>query len=430
MKILYLDCGMGAAGDMLTAALLELLPDPDAFMTKLNALGLPGIRFEKENVSKCGIGGTHMHVLVDGEEDTASDPDCGGEHEHPHEHEHSHEHDHEHDHGHDDAGAHEHSHHSHRHLSDIEAIVNALPLPEAVKQNAVSVYRRIAEAESQVHGRPVSEVHFHEVGAMDAVADITAVCLLMHEIAPDEVVVSPVHVGSGRVRCAHGILPVPAPATERILRGCPIYSGEIWGELCTPTGAALLVQFADRFGPMPLMRTKAVGYGMGKKDFPQANCLRAFWGTGDDRTDDIIELSCNVDDMTGEAVGFAMEQLLEAGARDVYTVPIGMKKNRPGLLLRVMCLPEDRERMLSLIFRHTSTLGVRESSMKRYILDRREEILSTPLGPVRQKVSSGYGTVRAKYEFEDLKKIAVSEGISLKEAQAFAERSARGEENG
>ena len=402
MKILYLDCGMGAAGDMLTAALLELLPDPDAFLARLNALGIPGVRFEKESAVKCGISGTHMHVYVDGEEEGTGDAA--------------------------DASAHEHGHgHVHRHLSDIEAIVHGLPLPEDVKENVIAVYRTIAEAESKVHGRPVEEVHFHEVGAMDAVADVTAVCLLMHETAPDETVVSPVHVGSGTVRCAHGILPVPAPATELILRGCPVYSVGIRGELCTPTGAALLVRFADRFGPMPPMRTERTGYGMGKKDFPQANCLRAFLGTGEGSTDNIIELSCNVDDMTGEAVGFAMERLLEAGARDVYTVPIGMKKNRPGLLLRVMCRPADRERMLSLLFRHTTTIGVRESAMTRYVLDRREEILATPYGEIRQKISSGYGAVRTKLEFEDLKKIALSRGISLAEAQALVRESLSGE---
>ncbi len=433
MKILYLDCGMGAAGDMLTAALLELLPDPDAFLARLNALGIPGVRFEKENAIKCGISGTHMHVYVDGEEEGADDAADASAHEHGHDHHHDHEHPHDHDHVHADApedGTHGHPHehgHVHRHLSDIEAIVNGLPVPEDVRENVIAVYRTIAEAESKVHGRPVEEVHFHEVGAMDAVADVTAVCLLMHEITPDETVVSPIHVGSGTVRCAHGILPVPAPATELILRGCPVYGGSIQSELCTPTGAALLVRFADRFGPMPPMRTERTGYGMGKKDFPQANCLRAFLGSSEGSTDSIIELSCNVDDMTGEAVGFAMEQFLEAGARDVYTVPIGMKKNRPGLLLRVMCAPADRERMVSLLFRHTTTIGVRESAMTRYVLDRREEILSTPYGEVRQKISSGYGAVKTKFEFEDLKKIALARGISLAETQALVRESLSGE---
>ncbi len=455
MKTLYLDCSMGAAGDMLTAALLELLPDPDAFVAKLNALGLPGIRYVRESMSKCGITGTHMHVFIDGEEEITCDEghhheaeshehsdeqafahhdhshehEAHHDHEHSHDHEHAHEHDHmhEHDHVHDEGHEHGQHGHVHRHLSDIEEIARTLPLPEEVKRRIVSVYRRIADAESKVHGRPVSEVHFHEVGALDAVADVTAVCLLMHEIAPDEVVVSPIHVGSGHVHCAHGILPVPAPATELILRGCPIYGGSVQGELCTPTGAALLTEFADRFGDLPLMQTEAAGYGMGRKDFPMANCLRAFLGTRAGLTDSILELSCNVDDMTGEAVGFAMERLLEAGARDVYTVPISMKKNRPGLLLRVMCTPQDRERMVSLLFRHTTTIGVRENAMTRYILDRQEEILTTPYGDVRKKVSSGYGAVRSKFEFEDLKKIALSEGISLSEAQALAGRAARGE---
>ena len=424
MTILYLDCGMGAAGDMLTAALLELLPDPDAFVRSLNVLGLPGVRFEKETVSKCGISGTQMHVLINGEEEGAHEHGHHEEHAHEHHEEHAHDHGHEHHEDHD----HGHAHHVHRSLADIEAVVRGLSVPEAVKEDVLAVYKLIAAAESKVHGRPVSEVHFHEVGAMDAVADITAVCLLMNELSPDEVVVSPIAVGSGHVRCAHGILPVPAPATELILRGCPIYAGNAKGELCTPTGAALLVHFAGRFGTLPPMAAKAAGYGMGHKDFEQANCLRALLGQSSGKTDTILELSCNIDDMTGEAVGFATEQLLEAGARDVYTVPIGMKKNRPGLLLRVICVPENRERMLELLFRHTSTLGVRENVMTRYILDRREEVVSTPFGEVRRKISSGFGTVKAKFEYEDLKRIAQSEGIGLGEAQALAERSLRGED--
>ena len=418
MKTLYFDCAMGAAGDMLTAALLELLPDKAAFVARLNALGIPGVEYAPEPAVKCGITGTHMRVLVHGEE------------EHAHEHSHS---------GgtpHPSAAPtpspqgedFEHHHHHHTGLHGIEHLVrDHLALPEAVRDDVLAVYRLLAQAESKVHGVPVEEIHFHEVGTLDAVADVAAVCLLIHQLAPAQILCSPVHVGCGQVRCAHGIMPVPAPATAELLRDVPIYGGGIQGELCTPTGAALLVRFADRFGPMPPMRTERSGYGCGKKDFPQANCLRAFLGTGEGSTDSIIELSCNVDDMTGEAVGFAMERLLEAGARDVYTVPIGMKKNRPGLLLRVMCAPVDRERMLSLLFRHTTTIGVRESAMTRYVLDRREEVLATPYGEVRQKISSGYGAVRTKLEFEDLKKIALSRGISLAEAQALVRESLPGE---
>ena len=413
MKTLYLDCGMGAAGDMLTAALLELLPDPDGFVERLNALGIPGVQFQKEPAVKCGITGTHMSVTVHGIEE--------GEELHGHHHEHHHhgyEHEH-HDHSHDDGHGH---HHHHSGLHDIEHIVrDHLSLPDKVREDVMAVYGLIAQAESHVHGVPVTEIHFHEVGTMDAVADVAAVCLLMHELAPDEVVASPVHVGCGQVKCAHGILPVPAPATAHILRDVPIYGGEIQGELCTPTGAALLKHFAARFGEMPVMRTRSIGYGMGKKDFPRANCVWAMLGETEDRTDTVLELSCNVDDMTAEAVGFAMDRLFEGGALEVYTVPIGMKKSRPGTLLRVMCTERDRENILGLLFKHTTTIGVREHATRRYVLDRRMETIQTPYGEVRRKAVSGYGVSRSKYEYDDLSRIARERNISLDEAKALLE---------
>ena len=412
MNVLYLDCGMGAAGDMLTAALLELLPDPDGFVARLNGLGLPGVAFRWEKSVKCGIAGTHVSVLVHGEKE-----DDAMHHGHDHVHEHHHDHEHEHD----DHHHHDHDHH-HSGMHDIEHLVrDHLSLPEKVREDILAVYGLIAQAESHAHGVPVQEIHFHEVGTLDAVADVTAVCLLMAELAPDQVVVSPVHVGSGQVQCAHGILPVPAPATAYILRDVPIYGGAVKGELCTPTGAAILKHFASRFGDMPPMRVQAIGYGMGKRDFQAANCVRALLGETADRTDTVLELSCNVDDMTAEAVGFAMERLLEAGARDVYTVPIGMKKSRPGTLLRVICPEQDREKMLALLFRHTSTLGVREALTRRYVLDRRTETADTPCGPVRRKVSSGYGVTRVKYEYDDLARIARERDISLEDAEKLLE---------
>ncbi len=403
MKTLYIDCGMGAAGDMLTAALLELLPDPDAFLGTLNALGIPGVQFTKERAVKCGIGGTHVTVTVDGA--TEGEPGHDHHHEHEHEHEHTHGHEHQHEHGH---------HHSSMH--EIEHLVrDHLSLPEKVAEDVLSVYRLIAEAESHVHGVPVTDIHFHEVGTKDAVSDITAVCMLMHELQVDQVIVSPVHVGSGQVKCAHGILPVPAPATAYILKGVPIYGGKIEGELCTPTGAALLKHFATRFGEMPVMRTEKTGYGMGKKDFSAANCVRVMLGETEDQTDMVYELSCNVDDMTGEAVAFAMERLFDGGALEVYTVPIGMKKARPGILLRVMCKEADREQMIRLIFRHTTTIGIRETVTKRYVLDRKMEAVKTAFGEVGTKVSSGYGVTRRKPEYEDLAKIAKEHDLSLEE---------------
>ena len=378
MRTLYLDCGMGAAGDMLTAALLELLPDQDAFVEELNALGIPGVRFSPEKCEKCGILGTHMKVTIHGKEE------C----EHPH---------------------------HHGHLADIRGIVSALPIPTMVKLDILSVYEEIARAESHVHGVPVEHIHFHEVGTMDAIADVTAVCLLLHRLAPDKIIASPVHVGSGQVRCAHGILPVPAPATAYLLRGIPIFGGSIAGELCTPTGAALLKHFVCEFGEMPVMKVNAIGYGMGKKDFPRANCIRSLLGEMEDPVDEIVELRCNVDDMTGEAIGFALEQLLMSGALDAFTVPVGMKKSRPGVLITVLCREVEKETMASLLLKHTTTLGVREFPCRRYTLSRTVETVNTPYGPVRQKVSSGYGVRREKYEYEDLAKIAKEQNLSLSE---------------
>ena len=414
MKTLYLDLSMGAAGDMLAAALLELLPAPDSFLAELNGLGIPGVRYQRERAVKCGVTGTHLAVTVDGEEEHSHD-----HHPHDHGHEHHHDqgtHDHEHRHG------HEHGSHHHSGIHDIEHIVrDHLALPSKVKDDVMAVYALIAQAESHVHGAPVTEIHFHEVGTMDAVADITAVCLLMDRLAPDLVTASPVHVGSGQVRCAHGILPVPAPATAHILRDVPIYGGQIQGELCTPTGAALLKHFAAQFGPMPLMRTQAVGYGCGKKDFEAANCVRAMLGEAGDGGDQVAVLSCNLDDMTAEALGFAVERLFEAGALDAYTVPAGMKKSRPGVLLQAICRIQDRQAVTEALFRHTTTLGIRESVSRRYVLERSVQALDTPWGPVRRKESSGYGVSRVKYEYEDLARIAREQKISLDQARRLVE---------
>ena len=450
MKTLYLECGMGAAGDMLTAALLELMPDPEAAVAELNGLGIPGVQFSKEAVSKCGIGGTHMTVKVHGEEESEEmfhhhhehhdhlhehehdDESACHEHHHDHEHiheghehhhDHTHEHSHEHTHGHTHEHAHEHgddghTHHHHSSLHDIEHIVcGHLNIPDQVKQDVMAVYGLIAEAESHAHGVPVTEIHFHEVGTMDAIADITAVCLLMNKIAPDQVIVSPVHVGSGHVHCAHGILPVPAPATAYILNGVPIYGGAVKGELCTPTGAALLKHFATRFGDMPVMRTEAIGYGMGKKDFEQANCIRAMLGETEDAGDSVLQLECNVDDMTAEELGFAMEAILAAGALEVYTVAAGMKKSRPGTILCVLCHEDAKETLVRVIFRNTTTIGVREHRCSRYTLKRSFETVQTPYGDVQKKLSSGYGVTREKYEYEDLARIAREQGLSLAEVR-------------
>ena len=414
MKTLYLECAMGAAGDMLTAALLELTGDRQAFLDKMNTIGLPGVRVVAEESVKCGITGTHIRVTVDGAEEESADAE---EHHHHHVHDHEHPHEHDHDHGqpHDEAHEHEYSHGHHHHASaaDIEALIDGLDVSERVKKDAKAVYGLIAEAESKVHGRPVTEIHFHEVGTLDAVADVVGVCLLMETLSPDQVIASPVHTGSGHVHCAHGILPVPAPATALILQGIPSYGGQVRGELCTPTGAALLKHFASGFGDRPVMTVEKTGYGMGKKDFERANCVRAFLGESEGQREIISRLECNLDDMTGEEIGFAMEQLFAAGAFEVYTQPVGMKKSRPGVLLSVICRTEDADRLAGEMMKHTTTLGIRRQDLSRYVLKRKVETVDTRCGKVRVKYASGMGVERSKAEYDDLAAQARERNMSL-----------------
>ena len=413
MQTLYLECNMGAAGDMLMAALLELHPAPEDFLTRLRGLGLPNVTIEREPAEKCGIQGSHMKILVKGKEEESQDVGHGHHHSHDGE-EHHHTHHHSHD---EEEHHHTHHHHSHTHtgMAEIEKLVSALELPEKVRQDVLQIYHSIAEAEGHAHGKPIEQIHFHEVGTMDAVTDIVGVCLLLHELAPDRIVASPVHTGSGQVRCAHGILPVPAPATAYLLQGIPAYGGEIKGELCTPTGAALLKHFVLEFGPMPVMRLKKTGYGMGKKDFPVANCLRAMLGDTEDSLDSIVELCCNLDDITPEQIGYATEELMKEGALDVYTTAIQMKKNRPGVLLTCMCKEKEKEKFLHLLFKHTTTLGIREYSCRRYGLTRVIREKETPYGTVRVKEASGYGVERGKIEYEDLARLAREQGCSFAE---------------
>lgn len=400
MKTLYFECNMGAAGDMIMSALLELHPQPDSFMERLNGLGIPKVTFKKSTSVKCGISGTHVEVAVGGTV----------ENEHMHEHGHHHEHEHHHEHG------HSHEHH-HTGMSEIEHIIGHLDIPERVKNDAIGVYKLIAEAESHAHGCEISEIHFHEVGTMDAVADVVGTCLLINELNVDRIIASPINVGSGQVRCAHGILPVPAPATAHILGGVPIYSNDIQGELCTPTGAAILKYFAQEFSPMPVMKISKIGYGMGSKDFEAANCVRVMLGETQDKSDTVSELCCNLDDMTGEAIGFAIDRLFDAGALDVFTTPIGMKKNRPGILLTCICRENQRVEMLGLIFKHTSTIGVREYITNRYTLDRTIETTHTQFGDVRVKRSTGWGVSKIKAEYDDMEKIARENNISISDIE-------------
>ena len=412
---------------------------------------------------------THSADAHDLEQEHSHDADAhshGQEHSHDtdaHSHEHAHSHDadahshgqehfhdtdahsHEHAHSHDaDAHSHEHAHgdHTHPHVhASYTAIleqIQGLRLPEAVKKNAAAVYELIGNAEAKVHNSTLEQIHFHEVGTLDALADVCGVSLLLYLIAPEKIYASPVHVGSGFVKCAHGVLPVPAPATAELLKGIPFYSGSVTGELLTPTGAALLKHFVEKFQPMPAMTLSQIGYGMGQKEFEIANCVRAFLGdldapadtqtssaaaTPDSSTeqhafgcdDRIIGLSCNLDDMTGESIGFAVEALLDAGALDVYTLPIQMKKGRPGTLFTCLCETADKEKFTKLIFRYTTTRGLRYTSYERAKLTSTFETVSTPSGDIRIKKSTGYDTEHEKAEFEDVRAIAKKEGLTLDE---------------
>jgi len=382
VKTLFLECNMGASGDMLLAALYELLPDGEGFLKTMSSL-IPGVSVTAARAESCGICGTQVEVLINGAgEKSELLPGDGREH------------------------------HTHSGPDDIHALLSGFALPDAVKQNAAAVYDSIAEAESAVHGVPVTQIHFHEVGALDAVADVTGVCFALYLLAPERICVSTIHTGFGQINCAHGILPIPAPATARLLLGLPCCAGAIEGELCTPTGAALLKHFGQDFGPMPAMRTEKIGVGIGKKSFPAANCVRAFWGEADDEANHaIIELCCHIDDMTAEALAFAGERLMELGALDVSFAPTTMKKGRAGIAFTVLCRPSDEARIAGAVLRETNTNGVRVRYCGKYILRPFVRTIETPYGPVQVKCADGSGISRAKPEYESVAAAARRTGL-------------------
>ena len=386
MRTIYLDCSMGAAGDMLTAAMLELQDEPESALETLNSLFEGKAVLTVHQEKKCGIVGTHLTVSIDGM------VEAGEQHEHR-------------------------EHRDHTSIAEIREFICGLKLPEEVTRDALAVYDRIAEAEAKVHGRPIENIHFHEVGTLDAMADVVSACYLVYLLKPEQIFASPVHVGSGTVRCAHGELAVPTPATQEILKGVPIYGGEIRSELCTPTGAALLKHFVTEFGNMPVIRVEKTGFGLGTKDFPRANGLRAMLGETEDAPEHVIELSCNLDDMTGEELAFAQERLFQQGALDVFFTNIGMKKSRPGVMLTCICRVEQRDTMLHCLFKYTTSLGIRETGCRRYVLNREIQTEYTAYGPVRMKHAEGYGITREKAEYEDLKRIAEEQNLTLREVR-------------
>lgn len=397
MKTLYIQCNMGCAGDMLMSALSKLLPNKDEFFQKLNKIGLKDVIYESKAVERCGITGTLTDVKINGEIEESTDND--------HHHEHSHHH-------------HDHHHHEHSDMKSITEIINGLNIPEKVKNDAIEVYNIIADAESKVHNKPVALIHFHEVGNKDAIADIVGVSYIMYELDVDNICCSNINVGSGTVKCAHGILPVPAPATAFIMKGMPVYSNDVVGELCTPTGAALLKYFVNEYKPMPTIEIEKIGYGMGHKEFETANCVRAILGnTQEGKTDTITKLECNIDDMTGEEISFAEEMLFSAGARDVFTVPIYMKKNRPAVILTCLCVEKDKNKIIETIFKHTSTIGIRETVMNRYVLNRKIEEKHTKLGTIQVKKSFGYGCEKEKIEYSTLSELATKNDMSISQVK-------------
>ncbi|MEY8390345.1 nickel pincer cofactor biosynthesis protein LarC [Lachnospiraceae bacterium] len=416
MKTLFIECNMGASGDMLMGALYELLSDSlkESFLKTMNNLFPNQILLQAAPAEKCGIWGTKVNVVILGQEESYHAL------EHTQHEEHS------------DLG------HLHTSYPEMLARIDKLLISDNVKEHAKAVYTLIGNAESLAHNTDISQIHFHEVGTLDALMDVVGCCLLVELLNPEQILASPVHVGTGSVRCAHGILPVPTPATAEILKDVPIYAGNIDGELCTPTGAALLKHFVSQFTPMPPILVEQTGYGMGTKDFPSANCVRAFLGSlsalpvpaprqlpgafspgalkfhREEEThpdyyteqfhslDQILELSCNLDDMTPEAVSYAVTLLREAGALDVYTTPIYMKKNRPGTLLTVLCNLQEESRFSRLILTHTATRGIRIQPCYRRTLDAQFRKISTVYGEITIKINTGYGIHKYKPEYEDV----------------------------
>ena len=388
MKTLYLECNAGASGDMILGALADLLEDPTEARTLIEGMGIPGIRCSVEKAEKSMITGTRVTVTVDGV---------------------------------DEGDVKEvRSHHPHHHLGDVLGIIRGLNVPERVKDSAVSIYQSIAAAEADVHGKPVNEVHFHEVGALDAIADVVGVCLLIDRLAPSEILASPLRLGFGTVTCAHGVLPVPAPATAHIIRGMKTYAGDAEGEFTTPTGAAIVKQFASSYGPMPEMSVDACGYGIGKKDLPVANVLRAFLGSSESDASDlpeVCEISCEIDDMIPEDLGGVTDVLVSSGALDAYITPVLMKKGRPGYLLTCVCRPEDEEDMATIILTYTTTIGVRVHRARRYEMRSYMSEYTTEFGAVRVKVSEGFGIRKWKPEHADLAKCAEANDVPVSDVR-------------
>ncbi len=383
MRTLYLECNAGVSGDMLLGALADLLDNPSEIKQMIESAGIPGIEVMVHPKEMNHIKGNKVEVLVHGQ---------------PEGHHHGHS-------------------HSHRSLAEVLDIINGLKIPDSVKHHATKIYEDIAKAESEAHGTSVGEVHFHEVGMLDAIADVVGSCLLIHELAPDMIVSSPLRTGYGYVDCAHGKLPIPAPATALLLRDVPNYAGDLEGEFTTPTGAAIIGHFAEDYGQRPRMTIQKIGMGMGDREFSIPNMVRAFIGDSEEGLFEIYEINCNIDDMTPEDLGPMIDRLLDEGARDATLTPMIMKKGRPGYRLTCLCRQADKEKLAKLILANTSTIGLRIWKAERFEMSSRMEVCHTEYGDIRIKVSEGYGISKWKPEHDDIVKASEKYGVSLRKVR-------------
>jgi uncharacterized protein (TIGR00299 family) protein len=418
-RLLYFDCFSGISGDMAIGALLDAGLPFEGLQQALGDLMAGGAHVHAKKVLRAGLSATQfvVHEHAHGTEATTGQKEEGRAHRHTDRHDHHHHHG-DHEHGHDSRD------HGHRTLSEISALIDRSALTAAGRERAKAMFRRLAEAEAAVHAMPVERVHLHEVGALDSIVDIVGIVYGMEWAGADRVVCSPLNVGGGMVQSAHGLFPVPAPATVRLLGGAPVYSGPVQKEMVTPTGALIATTYASAFGPMPPIRIERVGYGAGERDHPGTpNVLRVVIGeeAAGQAGDRVAVIECEIDDMNPQIFGVAMEKLYAAGAIEVFYVPVQMKKNRPGTLLTVIAPPETRPRIADVIFRETTTIGLRHHEVDRECLARELVTVETPVGPIRFKVARRDGrVVNATPEFDDCAKAAAAHDLSVKDVQRIA----------
>jgi uncharacterized protein (TIGR00299 family) protein len=428
MRILYFDCFNGASGDMILGALVDAGLPLDALKAALGSLAIEDFEVTTERVLRAGVSATKFRLIERHPEpaharDHSHAHDHGHHHAHGHSHDHGHSHEHGHDHGHAPSHGDDTGHHTHRSLPEIHAHIDRSALTPAGKARAKALFQRLAEAEAAIHQMPVDRVHLHEVGALDSIVDIVGAVFALEWFKADEIVCSPLNVGRGMVRSAHGVFPVPAPATVSLLGNAPIFSRGPEAELLTPTGALLLTGHAKRFGAVPAMRVTATGYGAGDHDFRETpNVLRVLVGDADaSHTHRVLVVECEIDDMNPQLYGPLMDQLYAAGALEVFYSAVQMKKNRPGTMVTVLAPPDVRSKVADTLFRETTTIGVRYSERDRECLTREWRSVDTPFGTVRIKIARrGESITNAQPEFDDCAKLAQERGVATKDVHAAA----------